>query len=258
MQGFESTKADTLSTRALASKLRYSGAAARGPRPGKGFLHRGSRLLFLGVLRVRPHFSREFTRMRPPTLALFFFFFSSRKRGLLFSSPVPLGGGRGSTHRISIKRGGEGGGGGRSGKRSKRSQTASLPPPPTSAPPAPVQTAEAAGKPCPFKGAPAASRGGKDAGLRPQAPRVEAGAAEPQPLPAALPSFPHPEPPPRSPPPGETSNPEHVPCPLSGEAVGRKRNESFLKINETFASKAPGWGGGERLEEGGGGGGRGL
>lgn len=107
MQAFESTKADTLSTRALASKLRYSGAAARSLRPGKGFLHRGSRLPFLDVLRVRPHFSREFTRMRPPTLALFFFFLS-RRRGLLFSSPVPLGGGRGSTHRISIKRGGGG------------------------------------------------------------------------------------------------------------------------------------------------------
>lgn len=42
-----------------------------------------------------------------------------------------------------------------------------------------------------------------------------------------------------------------------GEEVERKRNESFLKINETFAPKAGGGGGGGRLEEGGGGG-RGL
>ena len=128
MQAFESTKADTLSTRALASKLRYSGAAARSLRPGKGFLHRGSRLPFLDVLRVRPHFSREFTRMRPPTLALFFF--SLQEARTLIFQPSPSGG-RERKHTSYFHKEGRRR---RSGKRSKRSQTASLPHPPTRRP----------------------------------------------------------------------------------------------------------------------------
>lgn len=91
---------------------------------------------------------------------------------------------------------------------------------------------EVARKLCPFKGTSTARRGGKDAGSGLGA----AGTAERR---RAQQSHSHylqrshppltPAPPPPSPPPKETSNPEHVPCPLSGKEVGRKRNESFLK-----------------------------
>ncbi|VTJ75852.1 Hypothetical predicted protein, partial [Marmota monax] len=107
------------------------------------------------------------------------------------------------------------------------------------------------GNSVPLRGTLAARRGGKDADSGPSA----AGTTEkrraqqshshylqrshPSPTPAA----PRPSPPPK-----ETSNPEHVPCPLSGEEVGRKRNESFLEINETFAPKGGGTGNGRRWE----------
>lgn len=203
------------------------GAAARSTRPGKGFLHHGSRLLFLDVLGARPHFSRKFTRTRPPPGSL------SRRRGLYFPVKSLWGAGEEAHFTISVKKGG--GAGGLAGDGWGRGQKgAKLHP--SRPPPCPKRRfrrrrREAARKLCPFKGTSAARRGGKDAGSG----LCAAGTAEQR---RALQSHSHylqrshssstPAPPPRSPPPKESSNPEHVPCPLSGEEVGRKRNESFL------------------------------
>lgn len=175
----------------------------------------------------------------------------------LFSSQVPLGGGRGSTLHISIKRGGGGWGcGAERGQKGAKLH-------PSRPPLRPKRwfgrrTREAARKLCPFKGTLAARRGGKDTGsglglgAAGTAEQRRAQQSHSHYLQRSHPS-PTRAPPPPSPPPKETSNPEHVPCPLSGEEVGRKRNESFLKINETFASREGGGG----LEKGGDGG-RGL
>lgn len=170
--------------------------------------------------------SPERTPAPPPPRVL-----SSWRLGLLFSSQVPLGGGRGSTLHISIKRGGGGGGcGAERGQKGAKLH-------PSRPPLCPKRwfrrrRPEAARKLCPFKGTLAARRGGKDAGSGlglGAAGTAEQRRAQQNHSHYLQRSHPSPTraPPPPSPPPKETSNPEHVPCPLSGRRWGGRGMRAF-------------------------------